>query len=122
MSAGDAVGTAGAPGPDAVFQELFDAVMAHSERFGHRQHVEVAWLAVRRLGPEPAARVVADGIITLATAAGRPEKYDAELTRAWMGVVAAAVAQDPEIGIFEDFAAKHPDLLEPGSVRSAGRP
>lgn len=108
------------PALDPVFHELFAAVMAHAERFGHRQHVEVAWLAVRRVGPEQAADLVSRGIIALATAAGRPEKYDAELTRAWMGVVAARVAQDPEIGVFEDFAAKHPDLLEPGSVRTSG--
>lgn len=106
--------------PAAVFRELFDTVMAHSERFGHRQHVEVAWLAVRRLGADPAVDVVCDGIIGLAAAAGRPEKYDAALTRAWIGLIAERVALDPGIGDFAEFVGKHPDLLAQESVRGRG--
>lgn len=103
---------------NAVFEELFGTVMAHSERFGHRQHVEVAWLAVRRLGPESAAEVVSEGIIALAAAAGQPGKYDAGLTRAWLGVIAERAAQNPEIAEFEVFIAEHPDLLEWATVRT----
>jgi hypothetical protein len=101
-----------------VFEELFGSVMAHSERFGHRQHVEAAWLAVRRLGSEAAVDVVCEGIIALAAAAGQPGKYDAGLTRAWLGVIAERVARDPEIAEFDVFVGKHPDLLESATVRT----
>lgn len=103
----------------APFQELMAQVMAHSNRFGHRQHVELTWLAVRRYGTAEAVTVVSDGIRRTATYAGRPRKYHATVSRAWVELVghhtaastvtsrATSTATD-----FDTFADQHAVLLD----------
>jgi hypothetical protein len=44
---------AGAPDVDALMAE----VTATTERFGHREHVHLTWLAVRRVGAPAAVTV-----------------------------------------------------------------
>jgi hypothetical protein len=45
-----------------LFQELLDEVMASAPQFGHRQHVQLTWLAVRRCGVSNAIALVSAGI------------------------------------------------------------
>ncbi|MET8625947.1 hypothetical protein ABZW30_19705 [Kitasatospora sp. NPDC004669] len=94
--------------PDA-FDELLRDVMADAERFGHRQHVRLTWLAVRRHGATAALDLVGEGIRRTATKAGAPQKFHVTMTRAWVELVAhhAEGAAD-----FEEFAARHPELLD----------
>ncbi|MGW3043550.1 hypothetical protein ACWC9T_26680 [Kitasatospora sp. NPDC001159] len=94
--------------PDA-FDELLREVMADAERFGHRQHVRLTWLAVRRHGATAALDLVCEGIRRTATRAGTPQKFHVTMTRAWVELVAhhAEGAAD-----FEEFAARHPELLD----------
>ncbi|MEY9875155.1 2'-5' RNA ligase [Streptacidiphilus sp. MAP12-33] len=100
----------------AAFQELMSEVMAGADRFGHRQHVQLTWLAVRRHGAEQAAGLVGDGISRTATAAGAPQKFHVTMTRAWADLVAHHVAADSRgdgaPDDFDAFAARHPDLLD----------
>jgi len=51
--------------------------MAHVDRFGHRQHIHLTWLAVRRHGTGTAITLVSDGIQRTARYAGAQQKYDA---------------------------------------------
>jgi hypothetical protein len=44
------------------FEELMHEVMADADRFGHRQHVHLTWLAVRRHGKHAAVDLVSEGI------------------------------------------------------------
>jgi hypothetical protein len=93
------------------FEELVDEVMAEADRFGHREHLELTWRAVRRYGRVTARDLVAAGIRETATYAGRPQKYHATVSRAWVELVAHHVAERPAAG-FDEFLAHNPALLD----------
>jgi hypothetical protein len=103
---------AGAP-PDSTptFEELMAEVLAASERFGHRQHVHLTWLAVRRCGVPAAVGLVSDGIQRTARYAGAPQKYHATVSRAWVELVGHHATEGGE-GDFTAFAARHTALLD----------
>src|SRR4051794_18240303 len=69
-----------------VFAALFAEVTADGRRFGHREHVHLTWLAVRRCGMPAAINVVSAGIRRTARYAGAPQKYHATVSRAWVEV------------------------------------
>jgi hypothetical protein len=98
-------------GPAQHFGELMHAAMVGADRFGHRQHIHLTWLAVRRYGTAAAAELVSDGIRRTARYAGAPQKYNATVTRAWVQLVGhhAVAAQTAD---FDTFAAQHPALLD----------
>src|SRR5258707_6649865 len=75
--------------PDGApsFDELMADVMAAAGRFGHREHVHLTWLAVRRFGMRAAVSLVSDGIQRTAPYAGGPQKYHATVSRGWVEVV-----------------------------------
>ena len=93
------------------FQALFDQVMADAEHFGHRQHVHLTWLAVRRYGTEQAITVVSEGIRQTARYAGAPQKYHATVSRAWVEAVGYHAAEHPTDD-FREFAQANPALLD----------
>jgi hypothetical protein len=109
MSHGCAAG--GAPADGRAFDALMAEVMAHTDRFGHRQHVHLTWLAVRRYGTSAAIALVSDGIQRTARYAGAPQKYHATVSRAWVALVGHHVAASPEDD-FDKFADRHPALLD----------
>jgi hypothetical protein len=88
------------------FEALLAEATAGAERFGHREHVRLTWLAVTRYGVAAAVELVGGGIGRVA-----PGKYHATLTRAWVEVVGrhAAEVADPD---FDAFVARCPDLLD----------
>lgn len=94
-----------------VFTELFAEVTAGGRRFGHREHVHLTWLAVRRCGMPAAVGVVSEGIQRTARYAGAPQKYHVTISRAWVEVVAHHDAATPATG-FDAFAARNPELLD----------
>jgi hypothetical protein len=104
------------------FDVLFGEVMAGAGRFGHRQHIHLAWLAVRRLGVPDAVRVIGDGIRRAARYAEAPQKYHATITRAWVELVGYHAEQDNQDG-FDAFVDRFPPLLNKrlltGHYRSA---
>jgi hypothetical protein len=104
-------GEPGGPGFDALMAE----VMARADRFGHRQHVHLTWLAVRRYGTDAAIALVSDGIRRTARYAGAPQKYHATVSRAWVEIVAHHAtdrATDPAGDDFDAFAERYPALLD----------
>jgi hypothetical protein len=78
--------------------------------FRHRQHVHLAFIAVRRYGPARAADEVSGWIRHLTAHA--PQKYHATVTRAWTEIVARHMAADPSVTDFEAFAERYPALLD----------
>ena len=98
---------AGAPDFDALMAE----VTATTKRFGHREHVHLTWLAVRRVGVPAAVALVSDGIQRTARYAGVPQKYHATITRAWVELVGHHAAERSEDD-FTAFADHHPALLD----------
>jgi hypothetical protein len=98
---------AGAP----AFDELIAEVMATTGRFGHREHVHLTWLAVRRFGIPAAIQLVSDGIQRTARYAGAPQKYHATISRAWVELVGYHVTRESDDG-FDTFAERYPALLD----------
>lgn len=95
----------------AAFDELLAEVMACAEHFGHRQHIHLTWLAVRRYGVPAAVGLVSEGIQRTARYAGAPQKYHATVSRAWVELVGHHVADD-DTESFSAFAEHHPPLLD----------
>ena len=87
--------------------------MAGTGRFGHREHVHLTWLAVRRYGVPAAIRLVSDGIQRTARYAGAPQKYHATVSRAWVELVGYHADGDGNGGGgFAAFAERYPALLD----------
>jgi hypothetical protein len=97
-------------GSDA-FASLMAEVMATSERFGHRQHVHLTWLAVRRYGARAAIDLVSDGIRRTATYAGAPQKYHSTVSRAWVEIIGHHVADQPDLP-FDAWVDRYPAVLD----------
>ena len=98
--------------PDSpTFEALMAEVMAGTERFGHREHVHLTWLAVRRCGVPAAVGLVSDGIQRTARYAGAPQKYHATVSRAWVELVGHHAAERADED-FTAFADHHPALLD----------
>ncbi|GAA3217165.1 hypothetical protein [Nonomuraea helvata] len=95
----------------STFEALMAEVMAIAERFGHREHVHLTWLAVRRCGVPAAVDLVSDGIQRTARYAGAPQKYHATISRAWVELVGHHAAELGE-GDFTAFVDHHPALLD----------
>lgn len=92
-----------------TFDDLMAEVMATADRFGHRQHIHLTWLAVRRHGTSDAITLVSDGIQRTARYAGAPQKYHATVSRAWVELVGHHASDG---GSFEEFADLNPDLFD----------
>lgn len=99
-----------------AFDALLAEATAGADRFGHREHVRLSWLAVSRFGVAAAVDLVGGGIERAA-----PGKSHVTLTRAWVEVVGrhAAGAADPD---FEAFLARCPDLLDERLLDRHDRP
>lgn len=69
------------------FGELMGQVTGPEHRFGHRQHVQLTWLAVRRHGTTAAIELIGDGLRRTTRYAGKPQKYHATVSRAWVELV-----------------------------------
>jgi hypothetical protein len=85
--------------------------------FGHRQHVHLAFLAVRRYGTREAVSKVSGWIRHIAAYERAPQKYNATMTRAWTEIVGHHVAADGGASSFAEFAARHPALLDKRLLR-----
>ena len=99
-------------GEDAhSFAALMNEVMASAQRFGHREHIHLTWLAVRHYGVPHAITLVSDGIRHTARYAGAPQKYHATVSRAWVELVGHHATHAPAEN-FAAFTALHPALLD----------
>ncbi|MEU1596446.1 hypothetical protein ABZ468_27200 [Streptomyces sp. NPDC005708] len=101
----------GAKEESSPFAELMAEVMAAAEQFGHRQHVHLTWLAVRRYGTHAAVDLVSDGIQRTARYAGAPQKYNATVSRAWVELVGHHAGQS-DTADFDAFVDQHPALFD----------
>jgi hypothetical protein len=97
--------------PSPTFEDLMSRATEGSERFGHREHVHLTWLAVRALGAQRAVDLISDGIRRTARYAGAPQKYNATVSRAWVELIAHHDAEIP-IGDFGEFVRHHAPLLD----------
>ncbi|MFN2561024.1 MAG: hypothetical protein ABR571_06995 [Jatrophihabitans sp.] len=94
--------------------DAFDQLMAEvtTGRFGHREHVNLTWLAIRRHGQGAALRLVDEGIRRTARYAGAPQKYHATISRAWVELIGHHLAEGAPTASFDSFAEANPALLD----------
>jgi hypothetical protein len=97
--------------PTDPFDAIFAGVTAGGAGFGHRQHVQLTWLAVQRYGTRDATSLVSEGIRRTATYLGAPQKYHATVSRAWVELVGFHVGEDPGQD-FDAFVGHHTALLD----------
>jgi len=93
------------------FPDLLREVMSGADRFGHRQHVHLTWLAVRRYGIAAAIDLISDGIQGIARYAGAPQKYNVTVSRAWVELVGHHAGQS-DAADFDTFAHQYPAILD----------
>jgi hypothetical protein len=80
------------------------------ESFGHREHVRVAWIFVRRYGlPEALARF-AGALRQFAAAKGAPELYHQTITWAYLLLIDERLARHAAES-WDEFATTNSDLL-----------
>jgi hypothetical protein len=96
---------------DDDFIATFERGGFSGDAFPHQAHIRMAWLYVRRLGPERAIERAAEGIRALARANGQPALYHDTVTRAWVYLVADAITRSPSAS-FEGFMTRNPQLLD----------
>ena len=94
---------------DALMQQFEDCTLP-GEAFHHAEHVQVAWGYLRRYSAEEAGDRFITALKRFAAFNGSPGKYDEAVTRAWLSVIAARMAEGRE-SEWPAFAARHPDLL-----------
>jgi hypothetical protein len=96
---------------NADFDELMTEVMAPADRFGHREHVRLTWLAVQRHGTAAAVELISEGIQKTARYAGAPQKYNATVSRAWVELTSHHMRELPGES-FEQLIGRNPGLLD----------
>ena len=97
---------------DAELAAMLPEITGPSGQFRHRQHVHLAFLAVRRYGMPEATNRICDWIQCIAAYERAPQKYHHTVSRAWVEIVAHHIDADPDGADFGTFAARHPALLD----------
>ncbi|WP_135228896.1 hypothetical protein [Deinococcus fonticola] len=96
------------------FKVFFGQATQKYGRFSHEAHVYVAWLMLQ---DAPALLALAEfrrGLRQIAQASGKADKYHETLTVAWF----LLVLERRRAGeTWEEFIARHPDLLNAGLVQ-----
>ena len=108
--------THGASGPYSSRNPELTAILSRiagpAGQFRHRQHINLAFEAVRRYGMPAATGVICAWIRQIAAYERAPQKYHHTVSQAWVELVAHHVAADPECADFEAFASRNPALLD----------
>jgi hypothetical protein len=97
---------------DAELAAILAEITGPDGEFRHRQHINLAFLAVRRYGPPEAITRICDWIQQIAAYARAPQKYHHTVSRAWVEIIAHHIEADPDCADFGTFAARHPALLD----------
>jgi hypothetical protein len=97
---------------DAELAAILPEITGPDGEFRHRQHINLAFLAVQRYGRQAAITRICDWIQQIAAYARAPQKYHHTVSRAWVEIVAHHVEADPDCTDFGTFAARHPALLD----------
>jgi hypothetical protein len=73
---------------DQEFLRAFLRGWPPGDRFGHREHLRIAWLVIERHGAEMAAEIVGDRLRQMAIAQGMAPLYNETMTRFWIRFIA----------------------------------
>lgn len=95
------------PHADPEFDAILPSIAGPDGRFGHREHINLAFYAVRRYGMPDASATVCAWIQQLTVYKHAPQKYHHTVSRAWVEIVAHHVAADQERA-YEHRASHNP--------------
>jgi hypothetical protein len=98
--------------PDPELAEILQQICGQDGAFRHRQHINLAFIAVCRYGMPAAGERVCSWIKQIAAYERAPQKYHETVSRAWVDIVAHHVAADPTRQEFDHFAQANPALFE----------
>jgi hypothetical protein len=106
--------------------EVLGTILAPGQRFEHRHHIHLTFVAVHRYGMPAATDKVEAWIRQIAAQHGAPHKYHHTITRAWVEVVAHHVRADRadpgEASDFGNFARRHHRLFDKHLLAAHYRP
>ena len=88
----------------------FEAHAIDNARFGHAEHVQVAYDLLRKYDFIDAAAIYAKGIRALAANAGAPDKFNLTITYAFMSLIAERLA-NTQANDFKSFAQQNSELM-----------
>jgi hypothetical protein len=97
---------------DPELAAILRTIVGPDGAFRHREHVNLAFLAVRRHGMPEAVDKVCAWILQVASYERAPQKFHHTISRAWVELVAHHVAADPDCTEFETFIQRQPRLLD----------
>jgi hypothetical protein len=97
---------------DDEFLQAFADCRIGNHEFRHRDHLRLAWLQVRRVGPEGATKAISQGIRRFAATHGATTKYHETMTQFWVKIVAHMIAARPDITEFDRLLEAFPLLLD----------
>jgi hypothetical protein len=95
---------------DMTDREILQQILARG-RFGHREHLELAWSYLTRHDPAGVHLAVRDAIRHVAALHEAPDKYHETITRFWIHLVAIHRAGS-QAQSFAEFLATNPRLLD----------
>ncbi len=90
-----------------------------SDRFGHRQHIQVCWHLLRLLGRHHGAVIFKRSLQRLLVQWRCEAKYSEEITNRWLDLIWHSLEQNPAVAGFERFMELSPNLCA-GSSKSPG--
>ena len=102
---------------DPELAAILPRITGPTGQFRHRQHINLAFYAVRRFGMPDAVGKICTWIQQIAAYERAPQKYHHTVSRAWVEMVAQHVAADPDCTDFETFARRNPALLDKRLLR-----
>ena len=97
---------------DPELAAILPGITGPGGQFRHRQHINLAFYAVRRYGMPDAVGTICGWIRQIAAYERAPQKYHHTVSRAWVELVAHHVAADPDCADFDVFADRNPALLD----------
>jgi hypothetical protein len=97
---------------DPELAAILPGITGPGGQFRHRQHINLAFYAVRRYGMPGAVSTVCGWIRQIAAYERAPQKYHHTVSQAWVELVAHHVAADPGCADFGVFADRNPALLD----------
>jgi len=93
---------------DDQFARAFENCEIAGEDFHHQDHIRLAWIYLKRYGPEDASSRIAAAIRAFASRLGKADKYHETVTIAWMRLVQQAA----DCNSFREVAAAFPQFLD----------
>jgi hypothetical protein len=107
---------------DHEFLRAFETGALRNSAFHHLDHVRLAWLYLRRDGPEAGAQEVIQGLKHFAAVHGAADRFHESLTRFWVLLVQHLMEAFPQVERFDELVTCYPALADKRLVYRHYRP